>query len=184
MRKTKHRKLKQTYFVLVDGETEQIYLNSFKTPNLHIKPELPKKKALIKMYKYFKQEKNNFNKSFWIIDLDVPIRENRLNDVKRYKQELKDEILINNPCLEFWFLLHYEIKNFPNDCKKIESYLKNTFDDFKTYDKSAKEMKKIIPKLKDKLSIAIKNSKNRECDFDNLMSCSEMYRFFEEIFKK
>ena len=86
MRKSKNRKLKQTYFILVDGETEQIYLNSFKTPNIHIKPELPKKKALKEMYKYFKQEKNNFNKSFWIIDLDVPIRENKLNDVKRYKQ--------------------------------------------------------------------------------------------------
>jgi hypothetical protein len=113
--------------------------------------------------------------------LDIPIRENKLNLVKNYKQNYKKEIIINHPCLEFWFLLHYELKNFGNECEKIVSYLKKIFDDFKTYDKSEREVKKITEKLKDKLSTAIANSKKRKCDFKSLINCSEMFKFFEEI---
>ena len=56
MRKNKKRKLKKTFLVLVDGESEQIYLSNFKTPNIHIKPELPKQKSLNELYRYFKKE--------------------------------------------------------------------------------------------------------------------------------
>ena len=181
MRKNKKRKLKKTFLVLVDGESEQIYLSGFKTPNIHIKPELPKQKSIKKLYCYFKEERKNYDKSFWIIDLDVPVRENKLDLVKNYKQNYEKEIIINHPCLEFWFLLHYELKNFGNECEKIVSYLKKNFDDFKTYDKSEREVKKITEKLKDKLPMAIANSKKRKCDFESLINCSEMFKFFEEI---
>ena len=94
---------------------------------------------------------------------------------------LGDQILINHPCLEFWFLLHYELKNFGYDCSDIIRYLKKNFSEFKTYDKSEKEAKKVTDKLKDKLQIAIEHAKKRDCNFESLINCSEMYRLFEKI---
>jgi hypothetical protein len=182
MRTNKRRRtLRKSFLVLVDGESEQIYLNSIKTSNIHIKPELPKKKSLEKMYQYFQQERKNHDKTFWIIDLDVPIREEKVHLVKEYKQKHEKEILINHPCLEFWFLLHYELKNFGYDCSDIIRYLKKNFSEFKTYDKSEKEAKKVTDKLKDKLQIAIEHAKKRDCNFESLINCSEMYRLFEKI---
>jgi len=183
MRRNKRRKLKKTFLVLVDGESEQIYLSGFKTPYIHIKPELPKQKSLKEMYAYFKNEMKKYHKTFWIIDLDVPIREKKLDLIKNYKQNYEKEIIINHPCLEFWFLLHYELKNFGYECEKIISYLQKKIDDFKTYDKSEKEVKKIMEKLKNNLPTAIANSKKRKCDFESLFNCSEMFKFFEEIEK-
>ena len=180
MRRRKVKKLKKTLLILVDGESEQIYLNSFKTSNIHIKPELPKKKRLNELYNYFKQERSNYDKTFWLIDLDVPIRERNINDVKNYKENFPNEIIINNPCLEFWFLLHYELKNFKNNCEDIIRYLRK-YNEFLNYDKSKKEVEKITNLLIDKLPNAIENSKKRKCDLESLISCSEMFKFFEAL---
>jgi len=180
-KKRQKRKLQKTLLLIVDGESEQIYLNSFKNQTIYIKPELPKKKSLSELYRYFKDEKNNYDKTFWIIDLDVPIRENRLNDIKEYIKQYQDEIIINHPCLEFWFLLHFKEKNF-NSCKDIISHLKRNYQEFQTYNKSKKDIESIINKLQDRLEIAIKNSKKRECNLDELINnCSEMFKFFEYI---
>jgi len=181
MRKNRRRHLRKTILVIVDGESEQIYLNNFKNSNTAIKPELPKRKALNDLYTYFKKEKENYDKSFWIIDLDVPIRENRIHDIKNFKQNYSDEIIINHPCLEFWFLLHYEVRNFNNNCNEIISYLKRAYSEFNNYNKSADDIKKVLPHLKNKIQNAIENSRQRECNLDSLINCSEMFKFFEEI---
>jgi len=181
MRKGKKRSLKKTFLVLVDGESEQIYLSNFKTSNIHIKPELPKQRSLNKLYEYFKREREKYDKTFWIIDLDVPIREKKINLVKDYKKNFENEILINHPCLEFWFLLHYELKNFGNKCGEVISHLNKNFDEFKSYDKSKKEVEKIAEKLRSRLDIAVRNAKKRDCDLERLINCSEMFKFFEEI---
>jgi len=180
-KKRQKRKLQKTLLLIVDGESEQIYLNSFKNQTIYIKPELPKKKSLNELYKYFKDNKKNYDKTFWIIDLDVPIRENRLNDIKEYIRQYRDEIIINNPCLEFWFLLHFEEKNFDNSCSSIIRYLKQNYQEFQAYNKRKKDIESIINKLRDRLEIAIKNSQKRECNLDELISCSEMFKFFEYI---
>ena len=180
MRRRKNKKLKKTLVVLVDGESEQIYLNNFKTSNIYIKPELPKKKRLNDLYNYFKHEKSKYDYAFWLIDLDVPIREEKINEIKNYKENFPNEIIINNPCLEFWFLLHYELKNFKNNCNDIIQYLRK-YNEFLNYDKSKKEVEKITSLLSDKLPQAIENSKKRECDLESLISCSEMFKFFEIV---
>jgi hypothetical protein len=184
MRNRKTRQLKKAILVLVDGESEKIYLNSFKSANIHIKPELPKN-SIEELYSYFKKQKKEkkYDSYFWIIDLDVPIRENKIDLIKDYKNNYPNEIIINHPCLEFWFLLHYRLGNFGNDCNQIIRYLKNNFNEFKNYNKSEKEVKKITKILKEKLFTAINNAKRRNCDLDSLINCSEMFKFFEELEK-
>jgi len=179
-RKKNKRKLKKSILVLVEGESEKIYLNSFKSSNIHLKPELPKK-SLQELYQYFKENVDKYDEIFWIVDLDVVIREGILNKFRDYKKNYPDKIIINNPCFEFWFVLHYELKNFDDKCEKVISYLKHNFDEFKTYDKSEKEIEKIVKLLNGKLENAINNSKKRVCDFEYLMSCSEMFMLIERL---
>jgi len=62
---------------LVDGDSEIVYLNKIKPSNIKIKPELPSKKRLKDWY----------------------------NKFKNYKKNFPENILINNPYLEYWFYL-------------------------------------------------------------------------------
>jgi|GEM_PF-3518680 len=181
----KRRKLTKSYLLIVDGESEKIYLNSLKSSNIFIEPKILKK-SFNDTYKFFKKsiDNENYDEVFWIVDLDVVIKEKRLNDLKKYIREYNREnisILVNNPCLEFWFCLHYELKNFENRCKDVISFLKKR-EEFKSYTKKTKDIENISKKLLNKLSIAIKNAKSRGCnlDRDNLLSCSQMYILFEK----
>ncbi len=155
----KKRDLKNSCVVLVDGESEISYINNIKTSNLKVLPEIPKHKSLKNMYDMFKEKLKEYDIVFWIIDLDVVIRENKLNTLKDYIKNYKDNIIINNPCLEYWFYLHYsQGKNFNNSCDGVISGLKKVDDFFKNY---------------------TKNAKNSKCSLDTIRSCSEMYKLIE-----
>jgi hypothetical protein len=83
-RNRKTRDLKNSCVVLVDGESEISYINNIKTSNLKVLPEIPKHKSLKEMYKLFREKAKEFDIVFWIIDLDVVIRENNLSILKDY----------------------------------------------------------------------------------------------------
>ncbi len=179
-RKRKNRKLKKSYLILVDGESEQIYINKLKSSNITVKPEIPIRKSLIEMYNYFKQSLELYDEVYWIVDLDVVIKKNRLNDFQNYKNSYPNNIIINHPCLEYWFVLHYELNNIGNSCSSIIRWLKNQ-NEFKTYKKNDKEITKIIQLLKPKLPTAIYNAKNRVCDLNSIANnCSQMYILFDK----
>lgn len=174
------RKLKPNYIILVDGESEIIYLNLLKKQNIKVIPEIPKKKSLKDMYDLFKSKQEEADQVFWIIDLDVVIKENKLNDLKNYITHYKKNIIINNPCLEYWFYLHYKKRgNFNNTCKDVITQLKREDDFFKNYSKSSSDIEKLVTNLANKISIACDNAKNRECDLEQLVSCSQMNKIIE-----
>ena len=175
----KKRDLKNSYVILVDGESEISYINNIKSSNIRVLPEIPKHKSLRDMYKMFKEKLEEFDKVFWIIDLDVVIRENRLNILKSYIKNYEENIIINNPCLEYWFYLHFNRgKNFNNNCDNVINNLKK-IDIFKDYTKSSKNIKNLVKYLKPYLNIACTNAKNRKCSLDELISCSQMYKLIE-----
>ena len=69
-------------------------------------------------------------------------------------------VVVNNPCLEFWFLLHFEVTTkYYNTCYSAESQLKKHL---KNYEKSIKFFTKqnddIYLKLKPHLREAIQRS--------------------------
>jgi len=179
-RNRKKRSLKKSCVVLVDGESEISYINNIKTSNLKVLPEIPKHKSLKEMYKLFKEKVKEFDIVFWIIDLDVVIRENNLSILKDYIKNYKDNIIINNPCLEYWFYLHFsQGKNFNNSCDDVISSLKKIDDFFKNYTKSSKDIKKLVKYLTPHLDKACKNAKNSKCSLDTIRSCSDMYKLID-----
>jgi len=92
-RKRGKRKLKPHYIILVDGQSEIVYLNLIKKQNIKVIPEIPKKKSLKDMYSLFKSKQKEADKVFWIIDLDVVIKENKINELKDYITHYKENII-------------------------------------------------------------------------------------------
>ncbi len=171
MMNKKFRKIKKRFLVIVDGKTEIWYFQSMKKvekfKNLQIKPDLPKKKSLKELNSYcIEQKKMGYDKVFLLLDFDVFLKEEResksgyLQNVYREIEKIKKngiEVLINSPCIEIWYLLHYKdtTKNFDN-CKKTIEELKKYL---RKYEKKERFIKTIYKKLELKINYAIKNSK-------------------------
>lgn len=202
MRKTKsiQPKGKQKFAFVVDGECEFWYIQMLKrnekSINIDLKPEIPQKKKNADQFKKVVELSADYDKVFWIIDFDV-IRSETLLAKKRTKtalQEFKeycDEInknheniivIINNPCLEYWILLHFErTSKYYESCESVIRQLKKHLPEYKkTKLFYTKEDNDIYLRLKPILSKAITNAERLErFDFHNPDSgMSEMQLFF------
>ncbi len=193
-RKHKYLSLKkETYAIIVDGETEIWYFQMLKrnetSLQVNIEPKIPQKKAFSDQYEKVCELSEDYTKVFWIIDLDVVIAESKIAELKEFlkefeKEKLKNIITIfNNPCLEFWFVLHFEqtARYFPK-CKEAEKQLKKHLNDYrKTQKYFTKQNNDIYLKLKPKLSTALQNSQKtkRESLEEIERAICEMYLFFE-----
>ena len=128
MRREKKIQTKQAFAVVVDGETEYWYLQMLKhnEPNIpfNIKPQILQKKNINQQYDLVTALlEDDYDKVFWIVDLDVLLKEEReknnstsslqqfLNYYKSLSKQNKVVVIVNNPCLEYWFLLHYKKTN-------------------------------------------------------------------------
>ena len=176
----RHRKPKKprtTFAVVADGETEMWYLQMLKRnePAIHvdIRPRISSKKKLEDQCDYVRNLAEDYTKVFWMVDLDAIFEDSRqvpkgketpLEKFIKYTREFETnktvEVIVNNPCLEFWFLLHFEkTSKYFSRCEKTISQLKNHLPD---YEKSQKFFTKqdndIYLRLKDKLPDALKNS--------------------------
>ncbi|NOZ45838.1 MAG: RloB domain-containing protein [Chlorobi bacterium] len=162
-----------TFAIVVDGETEVWYFQMLKRNEpflqVNIEPKIPQKKKLSDQYKKVCELSEDYTKVFWVIDLDVVIAESKINELKEYINELKKEefnnviTIFNNPCLEFWFLLHFtQTTKYFSKCKETEKQLKKQ-KEFKDYQKTRKYFTKqdndIYLKLKSRLSTALTNAK-------------------------
>jgi hypothetical protein len=205
MRKNKAIPLKSkpTFAIVVDGETEFWYCqmlvrNEKDKLNVRVKPELPSKKSLSDQFKLVKTLADDYTKTFWIIDLDVILKETRENkkgsktriqefteyiNFIRKKYERKVIIIVNNPCLEFWLLLHFEATSkYFDTCEGAEKQLKKHLKDYnKKQEYYTKFGNDIYLRLKPKLSDALKNAKALKLfDTENPnKGMSEMQLFFE-----
>ena len=128
MRKGRNIPTKQSFAVVVDGETEYWYLQMLKRnePNIlfSITPKILQKKNIDQQYELVTElSEEEYDKVFWIVDLDVLLKEERekksnpssLQKFLSYWQQLSKQnkvvVIVNNPCLEYWFLLHYKKTN-------------------------------------------------------------------------
>lgn len=184
--------------IFVDGECELWYFQMMKKNekaiNIDLLPKLPRKKKLIDLYKEVKNAANDYDLVIWIVDLDKIIEEERskkkegsnpkVEFLKYYKnlERLKNvKIIISNPCLEYWLLLHYEYTAKPfKDCNEANQLLKKYLSD---YDKSEKYFIKndLYKKIKNIQHTAVKNAKKigefRSENFDS--SICEYYKLFD-----
>lgn len=213
MRKPKKiiHKTNPSFVLVVDGETEVWYLQMLKRNErdirVSIKPEIPSKKSIEEQYNLVCDlSKKEFTKVFWIIDLDTVIKEeNEAPKGKKSPLKIFDEyridlfknytnvvVIVNNPCIEFWFLLHFEkTSKYFDTCSSAETQLKKHL---KNYEKTKKFFTKqnddIYLKLKTKLNVAIENSlalgnfdnknpKKAMCEMDLLFKSDELKKHFE-----
>jgi hypothetical protein len=144
---------------------------------LNIKPEIPNKKSIEEQFNLvIDLSEREYLKVFWLLDLDTIIKESRetpkgkktplqafIEFRKTIKRDYKNVIvIINNPCLEFWFLLHFErTSKLFDTCGKSETELKKYLKDYeKTQRYFTKQDNDIYIKLKPCLKTAISNSES------------------------
>lgn len=213
MRKPKIKvpKTNPAFAVVVDGETEVWYLSMLKRnePNIRvsIKPEIPNNKSVEEQYNLVCDlSGKEFTKVFWIIDLDTVIKEENeapkgkkspLKSFEEYRTDLHENyenifVIVNNPCLEFWFLLHFEkTSKYFNTCSSVETELKKHLRNYeKTQKFFTKQNDDIYLKLKPKLKTALqnataignfdnKNPKKAMCEMELLFQSEELKKHFE-----
>lgn len=165
-----------TFAFVVDGETEiwylQMLLRNERSIRMSIKPEIPNKKSLEEQFNLVRDLANReYSKVFWIVDLDTIIKESReaprgkklpIDTFIDYRNQLEKVfnnviVIVNNPCLEYWFLLHFvNTTKLFDTCSKAESQLKTHLKDYKKTQKYfTKQDNDIYLKLKPYLSNAI-----------------------------
>lgn len=174
------RKVNPTFAVVVDGETEMWYLKRLQQNErdlrITIKPEIPKRKNIGEQYELvcaLSGEENEYDKVFWVVDFDAIIKETRetaknkkspLDDFIEYRHKIIKKyphvvVIVNNPCLEFWFLLHFEQTSKYFTADEAEKQLKKHMAD---YEKTEKYFKKanndIYQRLRPHLTDAIRHS--------------------------
>lgn len=194
-------KSKSTFAIVVDGECEVWYFQMLKRNErlltVNIEPRIPHRKKLSEQYKSVLNFANDYTKVFWIIDFDVILSETKkckkgdksaLQEFLEYKKVISKNhdnivVIINNPCLEFWLLLHFEKKSKPfNNCSSVENRLKTHLKDYeKTRNYYTKQNHDIYLKLKSKLNDALSNSKtiNTFNSSNPEQSICEMHLLFE-----
>lgn len=213
MRKPKKiiHKTNPSFALVVDGETEIWYLQMLKRNErdirVSIKPEIPNKKSVEEQYNLVCDLSNKeFTKVFWIIDLDTVIKEeNEAPKGKKSPLKIFDEyrihlsknypnvvVIVNNPCIEFWFLLHFEkTSKYFNTCSGAETQLKKHLKDYeKTQKFFTKQNDDIYLKLKPNLKTGISNSialgnfdnenpKQAMCEMELIFKSDELKKHFE-----
>lgn len=176
MRKGRNIPTKQSFAVVVDGKTEKWYLEMLKynEPDIlfDINPRIPKNKDIDEQYELVTElSEEEYDKVFWIVDLDVLLKEERekknstsslqqfLNYWRKLSKQEKIVVIVNNPCLEYWFLLHYENGKVFTACAGAEKQLRRHLKD---YEKTEKFFKKsnndIYKQLKPYLQTAVSNA--------------------------
>jgi len=130
------RPSKESIAVVVDGQTEKWYIEKVKAHYpcdalkfIRIKPELPQKKKVQELFDFAHQKLDEeYTFVILIFDMDEPLKDNtEFNKFKELYEKylgIKDNtlvgrqrtkyawmekllVIINNPCIEFWYLLHF-----------------------------------------------------------------------------
>ena len=176
MRRGKKIQTKQSFAVVVDGETEYWYLQMLKRnePNIpfNIKPQILQKKNIDQQYELVKDlSEEEYDKVFWIVDLDVLLKEERekksnpssLQKFLSYCQQLSKQnkvvVIVNNPCLEYWFLLHYKKTNKVfTACADAEEQVSKYLQGYEKTEKFFKKDNDIYKQLKPFLKTAKENA--------------------------
>jgi len=201
----KKRKGNKVYAIVVDGATEVWYFQKLahhereQTKKIQVKPELPKSSSLSYQFETTQRLlEEGYDLVIWLIDFDTVLKEQKewnkkgqspikqLEDYiqKMDKQELA-KIYFNVPCLEFWFLLHFEeTGKFYKECDATIQALKKHLKDYnKTRKYFNKKDNDIYLKLRPHLPDALKNAaKLGWFDLEDYQKAKcEVYRIFEDL---
>ena len=166
MRKSKKRNFMNVIVIIVDGKDEKWYIEKVKEhypgksiKTMKITPELYEKKKVGELFAYAKQKVGeDYNKVILILDKDNILKDNseyerfktyyanyqnvKYGTSKEYEWMSKLLLILNTPCLEFWYLLHFgKTTKFYSDFEGLKSDLRKCTN-FRDYEKSETYYKK------------------------------------------
>ena len=165
--------MKPNFFVFCEGETEMAYVKFLRSLYRAPIQVIPKKGKSNISEDYIERSKIEYvrteqDKVFLMYDLDV-------DGILEHLQKIPNaELLVSNPCIELWFLLHYQEQKAEITSEKcVQKYQKVS----KQYKKGAlsEEEKKVLAESKD---IAIKRAK-KLLEFNN--PSTTIYRLLEML---
>ncbi|MBW6483543.1 MAG: RloB family protein [Vicingaceae bacterium] len=173
-KESKGKKINPTLFVFCEGETKEAYINLLKSlyriPSIHIHPKIGGNNITKEYIKNYKKDKPTHEKdlNFLVYDLDVPTMIKRLSKIDNC------ELLVSNPCIELWFLLHY--KNLTANVNNEYCY-KELRNRNKSYKKGLIDQN-LKSKLSSKKDDAVKRAKAL-VEYEN--PSSTLYKLIEKI---
>lgn len=133
--KQPRRSLKEAFLVICEGETERNYVdflrNTFHSPIRVVSKVAGQQVSQQLINKYVDQLKmDKYDKvtSFLMYDMDV-------NEVNQRFNQCKAILLLSNPCIEFWFLLHETDCSMPLSSDAVIRELRNSDAIWKQYTK-------------------------------------------------
>ena len=201
MAKRRTRPARKVIAIIVDGQTEKWYLESLRAvkqpAGVTIKPELPKKKTLPELYAYTEELARDADQVVLLLDMDAHLNDARnagklnetLQEFARKRAALESgniTFVVNHPCFERWYLLHFEDSQQPYRLQKplIDRLCKQHMPDYQKKESYYKRSGgSLYESLRDRLPAAIERSRGMEL-FDAEQpdrAVCEMWRLFEEL---
>lgn len=171
IRLSKEKQMKPNFFVFCEGKTEIAYikfLRSLYRVPIQVIPKKSKSNISKDDIENSKRDyvTTNQDKTFLMFDLDVA-------GVLEHLQKIPDaELLVSNPCVELWFLLHYQEQKSKLTSKKCIQKLQSFTKGYKKGVLSEEE-KNVLAANRD---VAIKRAKLLE-EYDN--PSTTIYRLLE-----
>lgn len=171
--RAKERKIRPTFYVFCEGESEKEYVNflraKYRMP-IEIKSKITGH-TITKRFieKHLEQRpKHDKDKTFLMYDLD---EEGLLAKLKLIPNSI---LLVSNPCIEFWFLLHLRNQRANISCDICNKELKSKITGYEKGKLNLSLTKTLSENYKDAISKAKELS-----EFSN--PSSAIYKFIEEI---
>ena len=207
----KQKKAHTAVAIIVDGQDEKWYVNKVKEhypcdalKTIRVKPELPERKKVQELFDFAKSKlENEYSFVILIIDLDEPLKNTKeFNKFKElytkyiaaknnmlvgrqksnYDWMEKLLLIVNNPCLEYWYLLHYyKTTKFFSDFFTLCPVLRK-IPDLIHYEKCEKYYNNhpnIYVRLSNGLDVARNNAVPFDLETCTIQGTSEMNRMFD-----
>lgn len=161
-RKPKHKSLNSAW-IFCEGETEFNYFAQFgaeeRIKGLQIRPKKSEDKNIVGLieysFNYLRHHKKDFLKGdliFYVFDRD----RNTNEDFKKAKEIVEHpdtQLILSNPCFEFWIVSHYELLYDPMYSELLKKKLLKHLGSYKKSDKD------IYNSTREYIENAIVNSK-------------------------
>ncbi|MDN5201942.1 RloB family protein [Fulvivirgaceae bacterium BMA10] len=173
-KKSKGKKINPTLFVFCEGDTEEAYVNMLKShyrlPSIQIHPKIGGNNITASYIQNYKKDKPTHEKDINYLMYDLDVR----GVLSRLQKIGNSVLLLSNPCLELWFLLHYKNQTTNIDCTYCCKELNNRNKSYKKGVIGQKLKEKLLSKSKE----AIGRAKNLN-EFGN--PSSTIYRLIEML---
>lgn len=177
-RKSIGKKMNPIFFVFCEGETEEAYsrfLQQLYRIPIQIKTKVTGQNISDGFINHYRKEiqRGNYSpkdKIYLMYDIDSSEIIDRLKSIK------SAILIVSNPCIELWFLLHYRNQTANISTRQCISDLTNLNPNYE----KGKLNNQLQIKLKSKISIAVKRAKSKN-KFEN--PSTTIYKFVEILDK-